>query len=87
MERYHRYREADTSFGSGPARFSYAIIFKNIERKFKAPTYFIPDTRFGELVEHLHQLIDGTILGKRNRARGIRNYEDPSEFAANQSER
>jgi len=41
VERYHRFREAEASFGSGPIRFSYAVIFKNIERKFKAPTYFV----------------------------------------------
>jgi hypothetical protein len=82
VERYHRFRQADTSFASGPARFGYAVIFKSIEREFKAPTYFIPDARFNELVEYLQQRVDGTILGKRNRARGIRNYASPEEFAA-----
>src|SRR5712692_1621872 len=75
IQRYHRFREADSSFGmSGPARFSYAVIFTNIERKFRAPTYFIPQARFDDLVKHLQQHIDGTILGRNNRARGIRNY-------------
>jgi hypothetical protein len=85
VERYHRFRQADSAFGSGPARFSYAVIFKNIERKFNAPTYFIPQARFNELVEHLQKLVDRTILGKRNRARGIRNYASPEEFAAEQA--
>jgi hypothetical protein len=85
VERYHRFREADSSFGSGPARFSYAVIFKNIEREFKAPTYFIPEARFNELVEYLQQRIDRTILGKGNRTRGIRNYASPEEFAAEQA--
>lgn len=84
VERYHRFRQADSRFGSGPARFSYAVFFKNIEREFKAPTYFIPEARFNELVEYLQQRIDRTILGKRNRARGIRNYASPGEFAAEQ---
>ncbi len=87
VERYHRFREADSSFGSGPARFSYAGIFKDIEREFKAPTYYIPEARFNELVEYLRQRIDRTILGKRNRARGIRNYASPEEFAAEQAAR
>ncbi len=87
VERYHRFREADSSFGTGPARFSYAVIFKNIEREFKAPTYFIPEARFNELVEYLQQRVDRTILGKRNRARGIRNYASPEEFAAEQAAR
>jgi hypothetical protein len=87
VERYHRFREADSSFGSGSPLFSYAVIFKSIERKFKAPTYFIPDVRFNELVEYLQQRVDQTILGKRNRARGIRNCASPEEFAAEQKER
>ncbi len=83
VQRYHRFREADSSFGrSSPARFSYAVIFKNIERKFGAPTYFIPQARFDDLVKHLQQHIDGTILGKNNRARGIRNYASREDFLA-----
>jgi len=85
VQRYHRAREADSSFGrSGPARFSYAVIFTNIERKFGAPTYFIRQARFDELVKHLQQRIDGTILGKSNRARGIRNYASREDFLAEQ---
>jgi hypothetical protein len=87
VERYHRFREADSSFGSGSPRFSYAVIFKSIERRFKAPTYFIPQVRFNELVEYLQQRVDQTILGKRNRARGICNYASPEEFATIQKER
>ena len=83
VQRYHRFRDADSSFGgNGPTRFSYAVIFTNIERKFRAPTYFIPQAQFDDLVKHLQQHIDGTILGKNNRARGIRNYESREEFAA-----
>jgi hypothetical protein len=87
VERYHRFREAESSFGSGPARFSYAVIFKNIEREFKAPTYFIPQARFQELVEYLQQRIDRTNLGKRNSARKIRNYASLEEFEAEQAAR
>jgi len=87
VERYYRFRQADSGFGSGPARFSYAVIFKNIEREFKAPTYFIPQARFEALAEYLQQRVDRTILGKRNRARGIRNYASPEEFAAEQEAR
>jgi len=83
VQRYHRFREADSSYGrSGPARFSYAVIFTNIERKFGAPTYFVPRARFNELVKHLQQRIDGTILGKNNARRQIPNYKNPEEFEA-----
>jgi hypothetical protein len=80
-ERYFRYREADAGFGpKAVRRFSYAVLFKNIETHFKAPTYFIPIARFDELVDFLQRKIEVTILGKRNRARGHRNYETFDEF-------
>lgn len=80
-ERYFRYREADASFGpKAVRRFSYAVLFKNIETHFKAPTYFVPIARFDELVDFLQRKIEATILGKRNRARGHRNYETFDEF-------
>jgi hypothetical protein len=86
-ERYFRYREADASFGRNAVRrFSYAVLFKNIENRFKAPTYFIPVTRFDELVDFLQRKIEETILGKRNRARGHRNYETFDEFQLKQGE-
>lgn len=80
-ERYFRYREADASFGRNAVRrFSYAVLFKNIENHFKAPTYFIPVSRFDEVVDFLQRKIEATILGKRNLARGYRNYETFDEF-------
>ena len=79
VERYNRYREVDASFGR-KQRFHYAVLFKNIETKFKAPTYFIPEERFGELAEYLHARIDNTILGRRNNSRSIRNYESFDEY-------
>lgn len=85
-ERYFRYREADASFGpKAVRRFSYAVLFKNIETRFKAPTYFIPVARFDELVDFLQRKIESTILGKRNRARGQRNYETFDEFQLGQA--
>jgi hypothetical protein len=79
IDRYHKYREADGSFG-GAQRFHYAVLFKNIEAKFKAPTYFIPETRFEELVDYLRDRIDNTILGRVNRKRNISNYESFDEY-------
>ena len=69
VERYNHYREADARFGRTD-RFHYSVLFKNIESKFKAPTYFIPETRFGELVDYLHDRIDNTILGRVNHKPG-----------------
>ena len=85
VERYHRFREADASFGRSTGSFSYAVIFKNIEREFKAPTYFVPESRFDELVAFLQRKVDGTMLGKRNRARGIPNHVSFQEFLIEQT--
>lgn len=85
VERYHHYREADSRFGR-TERFHYSVLFKNIETKFKAPTYFIPEVRFGELVDFLHHRIDNTILGRVNGKRGIPNYESFDEYVLQQME-
>jgi hypothetical protein len=79
VERYNHYREADARFGSARP-FHYSVLFKNIENTFKAPTYFIPEPRFPELVDYLHEHIDNTILGRVNGKRGIPNYESFDEY-------
>jgi len=79
VERYNHYREADPRFGR-TGRFHYSVLFKNIESKFKSPTYFIAEQRFPELVDYLHNRIDGTILGRSNAKRGISNYESFDEY-------
>lgn len=83
IERYHRYRQADASFGRN-ARFSYAVIFKNVEAKFHAPLYFVPVSRFEELADYLHERIDQTILGRRNAVRGTRNFQTFDEYQLEQ---
>ena len=48
-------------------------------------TYFIPVSRFDELVDFLQRKIEDAILGKRNRSRGHRNYETFDEFQLTQA--
>jgi hypothetical protein len=79
VERYHEFREADARLGR-TERLHYAVIFKNIESRFKAPTYFIPEGKFDALVDYLHGRIDNTILGRLNIKRGVRNYESFDEY-------
>ena len=45
----------------------------------------MPRARFDGLVEFLQRRIDGTMLGKNNRAREIRNYSSLDEFSAEQA--
>jgi hypothetical protein len=85
VERYNHYREADARFGRSE-RFHYSVLFKNIESKFKAPTYFIPEGHFAELVDFLHHRIDNTILGRVNAKRSIPNYESFDEYVMQQME-
>src|SRR6266446_5470113 len=84
IERYNRYREADERFGPAD-RFYYSLLFKNIESKFKAPTYFIPERRFGELVDFLQHRVDTTILGRVKAKRGMPNYESFDEYLMRQT--
>ena len=79
-QRYNEFSLTDAFERSSASRFSYATIFKDIQRMFNAPTYFVPEARFEDLVLFLQGKIDRTILGKRNRARGIRNYDTFEEF-------
>ncbi|MBI2927070.1 MAG: hypothetical protein HYY24_15350 [Verrucomicrobia bacterium] len=79
VERYHEHREADVRFGRTD-RFHYSVIFKNIEARFQAPTYFIPEARFEELADYLQGRIDNTMLGRVNAKRGIANYESFDEY-------
>jgi len=79
VDRYHRYRDADRSFGR-TTPFSYAVIYKNIESKFKASAYHLPEEKFEELVDYLQGRIAITIVGKKNHARGISNYKSFDEY-------
>jgi len=79
--RYFDYRKADRSYGRN-IRFSHAVIHKNIERKFGAKTFFLPEHAFRNLVEYLTRHIDNTIQGKRNQSGGVPNYHGFEEHRA-----
>lgn len=86
VERYHRFKEAEFTPGE-TTRSTYAVIYKNIESKFKTPTYFVPVSRFQELTDYLKTRIDRTILGKRKRSRGSASYSSFDEFQFEQMAR
>jgi len=58
----------------GREGFSHVTIYKSIERQFKATWGNIPVAQFEELAAYLQRRIDGTKLGKINRAKGNSNY-------------
>jgi hypothetical protein len=79
IERYYKYREADSSYGRFD-KFSYSEIHRSIQSKFKAKTYFIPEEKFNELCVYLYDRIDKTIQGKRNKSNGVKNYATFEEY-------
>ena len=54
--------------------FFHGKIHQDIQKRFRARTYFIREGDFDELVQYLQGRIDQTILGKRNRAGGWSSY-------------
>ena len=85
VRRFNEFKQADKSFGEvAKSQFKHEVIHTQIERKFKCKTYFIRVERFQELVDYLQGRIDGTILGKRNRARGTPNYQSFGDYTAEQ---
>lgn len=83
IKRYFDYRQADADYGSFRP-FSHAEIHTTIQRKFKAKTFFIHVSRFAELCDYIKGRVDQTIQGKRNRSRGVPNYDSFEEYEAEQ---
>jgi len=83
IKRYFDYRKADVSYGSSRP-FSHAEIHSTIQRKFKAKTFFIHVSRFEGLCDYIKSRVDQTIQGKRNRSRGIQNYDSFERYEAEQ---
>jgi hypothetical protein len=83
IKRYFDYRKADAGYGSSRP-FSHAEIHTTIQRKFKAKTFFIHVSRFEGLCDYVKSRVDQTIQGKRNRSRGIPNYDAFEKYEAEQ---
>ncbi len=79
--RYYDLRKADLSYGRN-INFHHAVIHKNIQRTFGHKTFFNPVSNFEMLVDYLKKAIDGTIQGRKNRAKGIQNYHTFEEHIA-----
>ncbi|OPY74596.1 MAG: hypothetical protein A4E65_03772 [Syntrophorhabdus sp. PtaU1.Bin153] len=83
IKRYYDYRQADASYGSFRP-FNHAEIHTTIQRRFKAKTFFIHVSRFEELCDYIKSRVDQTIQGKRNRSRGVLNYDSFEKYEAEQ---
>lgn len=69
--RYQDYQKADKT---GKTDYKYAAIHVALKRKFGVSWKLLDESRFEELVAFLQRRIDGTIVGKLNRAKGCPNY-------------
>lgn len=85
--RYIEFRKADKSFGahSHSKKFFPGELHSTINKKFKAKTFFIHESRFEELVDYMHARINQTILGKRNRSRNSKNYSSFLDYKIEQT--
>jgi hypothetical protein len=77
-----RYQEfAKTQKGR---EYKFAVIYKSIQREFKTDWDWIPLSRFHEAVRFVQTRIDGTIVGRQRKKRGMASYEDFDSYLANQ---
>jgi hypothetical protein len=69
----------------GKEKMNYAIFPSHLKKKFKIgktrTIYHTPLTRFDELVSHIQNWIDRTMLAKMNQGKGqYKNYESFEEY-------
>ena len=71
IDRYQTYQKADQT---GKSDHKYRAIHLALNRKFGVAWKLLDESRFPEVVAFLQKRIDGTIVGKLNRAKGHANY-------------
>jgi hypothetical protein len=64
--------------------YKFAVIYKSIQREFKTDWDWIPLSRFHEAVRFVQTRIDGTIVGRQQKKRGMASYEDFDSYLTNQ---
>jgi len=78
IRQYFDFKTADSSYGRN-TKFSHAVIHQNIQKTLGGKTFYLPESKFQDLVEFLQNHIDQTIQGKVNRKRGVKNYHSFQE--------
>lgn len=59
---------------------NYALLYKAIKREIGFKWDETPNERFEDLCEFLQKRIDNTIVGKKQKSQGIKNYSTYDEF-------
>jgi hypothetical protein len=62
--------------------FKHVVIYESIRREFRAKWDMVSTNRFSDLTSFLQSKIDGTWIGRTNRAAGRPNYSDVGTFRA-----
>lgn len=76
IKRYNGFRKSDPA----TPNFSYAVIYKSIEKEFKCEWAYVPLSRFAELASYLQRRIDGTRLGRINASKGSKSCSSFADF-------
>ena len=76
IDRYHEF----ASKQPGRQSFRYPAIYAKIKKDFGAKWDMIPITRFSDFTSFLQRRIDGTQLGRINKAKGFHNYSDFEDY-------
>lgn len=71
VARYNEYQKGDRTEKSN---YKYAALPQAVVRQFKNRWQDLPDTEFPTVIDFLQRRIDSTIIGRINKAKGIRNY-------------
>jgi hypothetical protein len=77
VKRYHEFAGGDTTRKSN---FSYAALYKNIEKNFGVKWDFVPIDRFDELADYLQKRIDRTRQACINKGKGHKSYSSFEEY-------
>jgi hypothetical protein len=77
VKRYHDFASEQSG-----RTFKHAVIYKRIEAKFGTTWEWISLVRFHDLVTFIQEKIDDTLIGKRNRSKGVPNYSHFGEYSA-----
>lgn len=74
-----RYQEFQKGHTDKTEQFKYMAIYGALKREFKGEWKLLSVDRFEDVLQFLHRRINGTLIGKRNRARGAANFHQFAE--------
>jgi len=80
VRRYNEYQKIGRESFGDRRKVSYSFLSTRVIQVFKAAANDLPLARFDEVVELIKKYIDGSIVGRNNRSKSVRNYEPFDEL-------